>query len=125
MAAPLAPINLAPPLPPPFQWTLNAALQLIRERRNLHHQFDHLANRNHNNTWTLVSNRLFAAIGFAATANQCRIKWNSLKRGYENARRILTGNEEGFPIDSPNSFDEACFSEMDDEFWLQTCNYLF
>ena len=111
--------------PPPFQWTVNVAIQLVIERRNLHWQFERLANRDHNNIWTLISNRLFAATGFAATANQCRRKWRALKRGYENTRRILTGNEEGFPIDSPNSFDQACLTEMGDEFWLQTSNYLF
>ena len=34
--------------PPPFQWTVNAAIQLIRERQNLQWQFNHLANRDHN-----------------------------------------------------------------------------
>src|SRR5579862_5113839 len=63
-------------LRPPFQWTVNVAIQLIIERRNLHWQFERLANRDHQNVWTLISNRLFAATGFAATANQCRNKWN-------------------------------------------------
>ncbi len=116
MAAALVPFHQPPP--PAFQWTVNAATQLIRERRNMQWQFDRLANRNHNNTWTLVANRLLAATGFAATANQCSRKWNALKRGYENSRRILTGNEEDFPITSPNSFDDACFNEMSDEFWM-------
>jgi hypothetical protein len=34
-------------------------------------------------------------------------------------KRILAGNEDDFPIASPNSFDQACFMEMSDEFWLQ------
>jgi hypothetical protein len=122
MAALVPPNN--PPPPPVFQWTINGALQLIIERRNLHWQFDRLANRNHNNIWNLISNRVFAATGFMATANQCCTKWNSLKRGYENVRRILSGNEDGFPITSPNTFDQTCFEEMNDEFWLQTGNYL-
>ena len=123
MAGALVPFALLPP--PPFQWTIIAALQLITERRNLHWQFQRLANRDHNNVWTMISNRLFAATGFAATANQCRNKWRALKRGYENSRRILTGNEDDFPITSPNSFDQTCFAQMSDEFWLQTGNYLF
>ena len=113
------------PPPPPFQWTVNAATQLIRERRNLQWQFDRLANRDHNNAWNLVANRLFAATGFAATANQCYRKWNALKRGYENSKRILAENEKDFPITNPNSFDNAYFNEMSDEFWLQTSNYFF
>src|SRR5215469_5676265 len=123
MAGALVPFHQLPP--PSFQWTVNAAIQLIIERRNLHWQFERLANRDHQNVWTLISNRLFAATGFVATANQCRNKWNALKRGYENSIRIITGNEEDFPISSPNSFDAACFMEMNDEFWLQTSNYLF
>jgi hypothetical protein len=111
--------------PPPFQWTINAAIQLIKERRNLQWQFERLANRNHHNIWILISNKLFAATGFNVTANQCKNKWNSLKRGYENVRRILTGNEDDFPIASPNSFDQACFNEMSDEFWLHAGSYLF
>src|SRR6266516_322170 len=93
MAA-LVPFHQLPP--PPFQWMVNAAIQLVIEKRNLHWQFERLANRDHNNIWTLISNRLFAATGFAVTANQCRRKWHALKRGYENTRRILTGNEEDF-----------------------------
>ena len=112
------------PPPPAFQWSINASIQLIREKRNLHHQFDRLANNRHNRIWTLIANRLFAATGFVATPNQCRTKWRALKRGYENLSRILNGNEDDFPIESPNSFDRACFNEMSDEFWLVTGNYL-
>jgi hypothetical protein len=67
---------------------------------------------------------VLAATGFVATSRQCRVKWNALKRGYENLTRIRNGNDDGFPITSPNSFDRACFQEMNDEFWLQTGNYL-
>ena len=123
MAGALVPFHRLPP--PPFQWTIDAAIQLIEERRNLQWQFERLANHNHNNFWTLVANRLFAAIGFAATANQCRTKWNALKRGYENVKRILAGNENEFPIVSPNSFDLACFTEMSDEFWMHAGNIYF
>jgi hypothetical protein len=120
MAA-LVPYN--PPPPPAFQWTTNAAIQLIRERRNLHTQFDRIANSHHINVWTIIANRVFAATGLVVTAQQCRTKWNALKRGYENITRILLGNEEEFPIQSPNNFDRTCFNEMYDEFWLRTGNY--
>jgi hypothetical protein len=88
-------IQINPP-PPPFQWTLIGA----------------------------VTNRVFAATGFTATANPCRTKWNALKRGYENLKRIIEDNDDDIPITSPNSFDRACFGEMNDEFWLQTGSYL-
>ena len=28
----------------------------------------------------------------------------------------MEGNEDDFPIESPNSFDRACFGEMNDNF---------
>ena len=36
----------------------------------------------------------------------------------------MDGNDDDFPITSPNKFDRGCFNEMNDEFWLQTGNYL-
>ncbi|GBC12421.1 hypothetical protein GLOIN_2v1815051 [Rhizophagus irregularis DAOM 181602=DAOM 197198] len=116
-------VPFVPPPPPVFQWTINAARQLIAERRNLHQQFERIANRYYVNAWTIIANRVFAATGFAATPRQCYTKWNALKRGYENLSRIINNNDDGIPITSPNSFDRACFADMNDEFWLQTGNY--
>ena len=113
------------PLPRQFRWTLNSSIQLIRERRSANAQFVQLRNNAHNAIWNTIANNVFSVTGLAVTANQCRTKWNSLKRGYENIRRILTNNRRGYPINSPNSFDEACFNEMSDEFWTVTSNYLF
>jgi Myb/SANT-like DNA-binding domain len=76
----LVPVNQLPL--PQFAWTLPAAIQLIRERRNLNNQFQSNT-RNHDAAWTQVANNLFAAIRFRATAHQCRSKWNSLKRGID------------------------------------------
>ena len=104
------------PAPPVFQWSIIAALQLIRERRNLHGQFDRLANRHHNGAWTVIANRVFAATGFTATPQQCRTKWYALKRGYENLIRIMKGNEDDFPIENPNNFNRVYFDKMNDEF---------
>ena len=119
--ATLVPYNPPPPLT--FQWTIDAARQLIAERRNLHDQFERIANRHHVNAWTIISNRVFAAIGFVATPRQCNTKWNALKRGYENLNRIINNNDDDIPIASPNSFDRAYFVDMSDEFWLRTGNY--
>ncbi|GET53153.1 hypothetical protein GLOIN_2v1451707 [Rhizophagus irregularis DAOM 181602=DAOM 197198] len=153
-------VPFVPPPPPVFQWTINAARQLIAERRNLHQQFEKIANRHHVNAWTIIANRVFVVTGFAATPRQCQIKWNALKRGYENLSRIINNNDDDIPkvaclnlfkilrlvsskfyyrfiivsaefrqatldipIISPNSFDRACFADMNDEFWLQTGNY--
>jgi hypothetical protein len=104
---------------------MNAAKQLIRERRAFHDQFQGLGNSSHNTLWTNIANNVFAMTGFVATANQCKSKWTSLKRGYENMIRIARNNPENFPVACPNSFDRACFSEMNDRFWMRTGNCLF
>jgi len=108
-----------------FLWTAQATIQLIRERRILHNRFDRAPNRSHAQLWTLITNRVLAATGFAATALQCRVKWNALKRGFENIMRIVNNNPQGFPLRSPNSFDIGCFPEMNDQFWVRTSNYFF
>ena len=113
--------------PPParFSWSLTAALQLIRERRATHQQFDAARNRSHHALWNAIATNVFAAVGFVVTGAQCRTKWEALKRGYENLDRIIRENPDGFSITSPNTFDEACFQEMSDEFWTSTSNYSF
>ena len=112
----------APP-PRPFQWTINSSIQLIRERRNANSQFVQLRNSGHHAVWSSIANNIFNTTGLVIMPNQCRTKWNSLKRGYENLIRIMSDNRRGYPLSSPNSFDEACFGEMSDEFWVVTSNY--
>jgi hypothetical protein len=114
-------------LPPsPFMWTLPAAVQLVRERRVLNHLFaSRTRNTNYDGAWAQISNNLFAATGFVATPNQCRSKWQALKRGYENLSRVIRDNPRDYPLTSPNNFDHACYLEMSDEFWLQSSNYIF
>ena len=121
----LLPVPFSPPPPRPFQWTMNSALQLIRERRAANAQFTQLRNSAHHAVWSMIANNIFANTGLVVTPNQCQTKWNSLKRGYENLSRIMTDNRRGYPIRSPNSFDKTCFQEMGDEFWTVTSNYLF
>ena len=112
----------APP-PRPFQWTINSSIQLICERRNVNSQFVQLRNSGHHAVWSSIANNIFNTTGLVVTSNQCHTKWNSLKRGYENLIRIMSDNRRGYPLSSPNSFDEACFGEMSDEFWVVTSNY--
>lgn len=124
MAAQLVPFHTLPP--PPFMWTLPAAIQLVRERRALNHLFaTRTRDTNYDALWVQISNNLFAATGFAANPNQCRSKWQALKRGYENLNRIIRDNPDGYPLASPNNFDHTCYLEMSDEFWLQSSNSFF
>ena len=118
----LAPNNQNQPQNNQFSWTLPAALQLIRERRNLQQQFDAAGTRNYGPLWDTVSQGLQNTIGFAATANQCRTKFNALTRGFDNSVRIAQNNPQGFPITSPNTFDVHLFAELLDQFWKRTGN---
>src|SRR2546429_9217546 len=110
----------APP-PRPFQWTINSSIQLIYEHRNVNSQFVQLRNSGHHAVWSLIANNIFNTTGLVVTPNQYRTKWN--KRGYENLIRIMSDNRRGYSFSNPNSFDEACFGEMSDEFWIVTSNY--
>ena len=83
-----------------FVWTPQATIQLIRERRTFHDQFERVPNNRHVNIWTIIANRVHAATNFVA-------------------------NPQDFPIRSPNNFDRCCFIEMSDQFWLRTGDYLF
>ena len=103
------------PAPQTFAWSLPAALQLIIERRNVHNTF--CTSRNHTAAWNQVANNIFMATEFVCTADQCRNKWNALKRGYENMARLYAENPQNLPLASPNNFDQTCFTVMSDEFW--------
>ncbi|PKK79216.1 hypothetical protein RhiirC2_769346 [Rhizophagus irregularis] len=94
---------------------LSANLQIFHKSANIASTAIQLQN--------ICANRMFAATGFAATPRQCSTKWNALKRGYENLSRIINNNNNDILIISPNNFDRACFTDMNDEFWLQTGNY--
>src|SRR5271154_3107364 len=84
-----------PLAPQTFAWSLPAALQLIRERRNVHNTF--CTSRNHTAAWNQVANNIFMAIGFVCTGDQCRNKWTALKREYKNMAQLYTENPENFP----------------------------
>ncbi|CAI2197679.1 7362_t:CDS:2 [Funneliformis geosporum] len=51
-----------------FEWTVDAARELIRLRYDNHDDFE----------------------GFTASPSQCRRKWYSLKYGYNNLKRLDT-----------------------------------
>jgi len=108
-----------------FLWTAQVTIQLIWECRILHDQFDRAPNWSHAQLWTLITNWVLAATGFAATVLQYQVKWNALKRGFKNIMRIVNNNPQGFPLRSPNSFNIGCFPEMNDQFWIRTSNYFF
>ena len=64
-------------------------------------------NTKHNNTlWMNISDCIFNLYGFCIIAKQCQVKWYALKQEYENAKRLLQGNPNGYIIRSLNSYDQ-------------------
>jgi len=104
-------------------WPEDATLTLIRYRRRYHDSFEDRSNRDHTDIWTRIANRIQTLDNFIVSGHQCRTKWQALKRGYENIRRMLDGNPDGFPVHSPNTYDTRFFNELSDEFWNETSNY--
>ncbi|UZO12789.1 uncharacterized protein OCT59_004306 [Rhizophagus irregularis] len=93
---------------------------LIRYRRLYHNVFEDRSIRDHSIIWAKIAARISNNYNFIVTQNQCRNKWQALKRGFENLTRINNGNPDGHPIHSPNNYDIRFFNELSDEFWLQT-----
>jgi hypothetical protein len=107
------------------QWPDNAVLTLIQYRRQ--HQPDFCTTPIHEqkHIWDQISQDINNDHpNFAPDKSQCRNKWNALKSGYENLKRLMGGNPEGFPTRTPTLHDERFHEELSDEFWLRECNYL-
>jgi hypothetical protein len=107
------------------QWPQDATLTLIEERR-LHQQlFCSTPINEQKQLWAQISQNINTDHpNFAPTKKQCRNKWNSLKSGYENMKRLLDGNPQRFPTHRPTQHDEHFHENLSDEFWLVECNYL-
>ena len=116
---------LVAPAVAPFEWTVDAARELIRLRRNNHDDFEFVPNNRHERIWQNISNRLYINRGFTASPSQCQRKWYSLKYGYENLKRLEAGeNPHDQPIINPTLHDRLLYADLGDEFWLRTGNYL-
>lgn len=108
------------------KWPNGAALLLIQYRRSFQDVFGRTSIHSQGPIWDQISQNINNDYpNFAPTATQCRNKWNSLKSGYENLKRLLGGNPEGFPTHRPNLHDERFYEELTDEFWLVERNYYY
>jgi hypothetical protein len=107
-----------------IQWPNNAALTLIRRRRLHQREFIETPMHSQRRIWRAISQEINQATNFAPTSKQCRTKWNALKSGYENMKRLLNGNPEGYPTRTPTLHDERFHEELSDEFWTTERKYL-
>jgi hypothetical protein len=106
-------------------WLNDATLSLIQYRRAFQHLFSTTRIHEQKRLWRRISQNINNDHpNFAPTKKQCRTKWNALKSGYENLKRLMNGNPEGFPTRTPTIHDEHFHEELSDEFWLTERNYL-
>src|ERR1700722_8252013 len=107
------------------QWPDDATRTLIECRQVAQPNFCSTPIHSQKRLWRVITrdiNNTHAV--FAPTRRQCRNKWNALKSGYENLKRLLNGNPDGFPTHTPTLHDERFHEELSDEFWLVERNYL-
>lgn len=108
-----------------IQWPDDATRTLIERRRVAQPNFCSTPIHSQKRLWRAIArdiNNIHAV--FAPTRRQCRNKWNALRSGYENLKRLLNGNPDGFPTHTPTLHDERFHEELSDEFWLVERNYL-
>lgn len=104
------------------RWNNDATLTLIRRRRHYNNRFN---SEDHDPLWDRISRQIGQINNLIVSGNQCKAKWNALKNGYENLKRILQGNPDGYPVHHPNSYDRQFYGELSDEFWVTNGNLLF
>ena len=117
--------NLQGTLPTTFyQWPDDATLTLIEGRRLYQSLFASTALRDQSGFWDNIARGIGRAHpSFAPTGRQCRTKWNALKSGYENLKRLFH-NPEGYRTHTLTMHDELFHYELSDEFWLSERKYL-
>jgi hypothetical protein len=108
-----------------MQWPDDATQTLIDRRRAHQYEFSTTSVHAQKRIWRRISREITNNHPtFAPTRRQCRTKWNALKSGYENLKRLSNGNPEDLPTRTPTLHDERFHEALSDEFWLVERNYL-
>jgi hypothetical protein len=112
------------PAPEIIEWQTDMARVLIEERRRLEQSFSDRSH--HDSLWTRIANYIRGTYQYEVTARQCQVKWYSLKRGYENLKRLMSDDPDadGVQVRSPHWHDRVFFENLSDEFWLNRGDYL-
>lgn len=112
-------------LPNIIQWPNDAVLTLIQRRRAYQPDFNTTSLHRQKYIWRRIKQEIITAHpNFAPRRKQCRNKWNALRSGYENLKRLINGNPDEFPVHTPTLHDERFYNELSDEFWLTERKYL-
>src|SRR3989337_850979 len=112
------------PAPEIIEWETDMARVLIEERRRLQQSFSDRSR--HDSLWTRIANYIRGTYQYEVTARQCQVKWYSLKRDYENLKRLMSDDPDadGVQVRSPHWHDRIFFENLSDEFWLNRGDYL-
>ena len=112
------------PAPEIIEWDTDMARVLIEECRRLQQSFS--VRTRHDILWTRIANYIRGTHQYEVTARQCQVKWYSLKRGYENLKRLMSDDPDadGVIVRSPHWHDRMFFDNLSDEFWLNGGDYL-
>ena len=95
------------------QWTMSATQSLIRFRWHYNDQFQ---TEEYSSLWNQIAQQISDLENVLVSGNQCKSKWNALKIGYENLKRILKRNPDGFSVHSSNNYNRWFHGELADKF---------
>src|ERR1043165_4712127 len=96
-----------------IQWPNDAVLSLIQYRRLYQPVFSTTPIHDQKALWNWIAQNINNDHpNFTPTKRQCKNKWNALKSGYENLKRLLDGNPERFPTHTPTLHDEHFHEEL-------------
>ena len=107
------------------EWPLDVTEDLIRRRRFYKEEFYTTRLRDQAEFWFRISLFIYNTYFLDVSVAQCRQKWNALVSGYENLKRLINDNPEGYRTFTPSFYDQHFYNEMSDEFWKNLSNYLF
>ena len=107
------------------EWPLDVTEDLIRRRRFYKEEFYTTRLRDQAEFWFRISLFIYNTYFLDVSVAQCRQKWNALVSGYENLKRLINDNPEGYRTFTPSFYDRHFYNEMSDEFWKNPSNYLF
>src|SRR6266542_4154698 len=85
-----------------FAWSFRITEYLIDLQARHKEDFEYVANFKHLGIWNQIAFQISFNCNTIVIGRQCQIKWNAMKRGYENVYRILGGNPFRFPTHSSN-----------------------
>jgi hypothetical protein len=98
-------------------WPIDATEALIRRRRHYHERFCATCLQKQKVIWERISNHIYNNYDLNVTPTQCWVKWNVLVAGYENLKKLLNDNPEGYRTYTPSFYDRQFYHDLSDKFW--------